>query len=523
MTDDFDEEDENPKDFPALMPFYDFRFASEVNGFPYKFFASNGYEDFVKNTVLNEYFNMRRAFIKGDVMGKFEKISHKIKGLLSLYTPFLYDAFSKLNTAAKRNDSTVEDLYIETIVKVELFFAKIIELSRQTKNPVKKENIQKFLEKNEDFEAAEKDIIKNKLAQKRKGKINFYLKFFIEIFAPTYDPWLGLVNIFEAKEKEIKLLRAKNLEKTQSTSMDNKNPSINSNINGGIAKSFENKNSGSILFSQNGKDGKDFKDDNKENLEKSFSIGGFGCCGKEFNAINKLSFCLEFGECFALLGVNGAGKTTTFKCLTREILPTCGNIYINGQEISKNYNKIRNLIGYCPQFDAIFDFMTVKENLDFYANIKGIAKDKKETIINNLIDDMNLTNFANVVAGTLSGGNKRKLSVAVSVLGNPPIIFLDEPSTGIDPEARRIMWGAINKITKKKTSSVILTTHSMEEAETLCRRMGIMFRGQFKCIGNSQTIKDKYGYGFEVNMKIKSVPEYALNNYYELSGLKKGN
>jgi ABC-type multidrug transport system ATPase subunit len=222
-----------------------------------------------------------------------------------------------------------------------------------------------------------------------------------------------------------------------------------------------------------------------KNLEKSYG---------KFKAIQNISFGLNYGECFALLGVNGAGKTTTFKCLTNEVFPSKGHIYIAGKDSIKYFEDIRRLIGYCPQFDALFEYMTVSENLYYYALIKGIHAERRLGMINSIIDEMKLSEQLNKPAGMLSGGNKRKLSVAIAILGNPPIIFLDEPSNGMDPEARRFMWAVIQKIsTQRKKSSVILTTHSMEEAETLCRRMGIMVKGRFKCLGTSTGIKDRYG------------------------------
>ena len=228
-----------------------------------------------------------------------------------------------------------------------------------------------------------------------------------------------------------------------------------------------------------------------KNLEKIYG----NCLEEKKQAINKLSFCLNYGDCFALLGLNGAGKTTTFKCLTSEIFPSNGKIYINNQELQNNFDSVRKLIGYCPQFDAIFDYLTVQENLAFYANIKGIPDHLKLPIIKSLLEEMHLMEYKNKISGNLSGGNKRKLSVAIAMIGNPPIILLDEPSTGVDPEARRFMWSVIHKISvKRKHSTVILTTHSMEEAETLCKKIGIMIKGQFRCLGTSQSIKSKYGY-----------------------------
>ena len=227
--------------------------------------------------------------------------------------------------------------------------------------------------------------------------------------------------------------------------------------------------------------------------------------GTPFLAVERISFGLDYGECFALLGVNGAGKTTTFKSLTRDIEPTEGKITIAGHDIHQEFSAARKLIGYCPQHDAIFVLMTVEEHLWFYAKIKGIPEHLRHKTIERAIDELNLAEHRKKPAGTLSGGNKRKLSVAIAILGNPPIILLDEPSAGMDPEARRFMWRVVEKISQRdKKSAVILTTHSMEEAEALSTKMGIMVRGGiFRCFGSSQHIKNKYGIGYEIEIKIQ--------------------
>ena len=236
------------------------------------------------------------------------------------------------------------------------------------------------------------------------------------------------------------------------------------------------------------------------------------CCEEEIPAVRNVSFVLEYGECFGLLGVNGAGKTTTFKCITNEHARNNGNIYVDGRGINENFSKVSQMFGYCPQFDAIFEYMSVYENLEFYARIKGIKGDNLKKIIMAMIEEMSLGEFTNKISGRLSGGNKRKLSVAISMICNPPIILLDEPSTGMDPEARRFMWAVIHKIsTKRKKSSVIMTTHAMDEAETLCKRMGIMVNGEFACLGSSTEIKEKYGYGFEIDIRIKPMKENEVN------------
>ena len=247
-----------------------------------------------------------------------------------------------------------------------------------------------------------------------------------------------------------------------------------------------------------------------KNLRKEFSNG---LCEKSTIAIKNMSFCVENGECFGLLGLNGAGKTTTFKCITKELSPTNGKIYINGKEIKNSFNNLSSVFGYCPQFDAIFEYMTVYENLEFYAKIKGVKKDFLGKVLNAMISEMSLSEFTNKISGKLSGGNKRKLSVAISFLCNPQIVLLDEPSTGMDPEARRFMWSVIHKIsTKGKKASVIMTTHSMDEAETLCKRIAIMVNGEFVCLGRAVDIKQKYGYGYEVEVRIKPLSEIRFLN-----------
>ena len=254
-----------------------------------------------------------------------------------------------------------------------------------------------------------------------------------------------------------------------------------------------------------------------KNLKKDFSTG---ICSKPMTAIKNMCFCVEPGECFGLLGLNGAGKTTTFKCITQELSPSHGKIYINGRDMRNNFSELSSVFGYCPQFDAIFEYMTVYENLEFYARIKGVKAELIDQLVKAMIIGMSLEDYTKKIAGKLSGGNKRKLSVAISLLCTPQIILLDEPSTGMDPEARRFMWSIIHKTSKKgRKSSVIMTTHSMDEAETLCKRMGIMVNGEFVCLGKANQIKDKYGYGYEIDIRIKPMNGNQVNELLkELNG-----
>ncbi|CAG9334834.1 unnamed protein product [Blepharisma stoltei] len=232
---------------------------------------------------------------------------------------------------------------------------------------------------------------------------------------------------------------------------------------------------------------------------------------KAFAAVENVSFNVNQQECFAFLGVNGAGKTTTFKMLTGEIAPTTGEAYICGHNLNTELDRARDLIGYCPQFDAISELLTAREHLRLYSDIKGIPKDRREALVEEMIDQMDLRQYADILAGTYSGGNKRKLSVAMALIGNPTVVFLDEPSAGMDPETRKKMWKVIGNL-KQKNSSVILTTHSMEEAEALSDRMAIMVAGRLRCLGTATWIKSKYGDRYEFEAKVSIPSHFEVND-----------
>ena len=195
-------------------------------------------------------------------------------------------------------------------------------------------------------------------------------------------------------------------------------------------------------------------------------------------AVENLSFGVPLGECFGLLGVNGAGKTTTFKMLTTDLEPSGGSIFaagdsgfINGLTDIKKY---WNLIGYCPQFDALYDELTPSDHLRLFARLKGIQSKYEQELCTSLLKRLDLTKYANYPVGTLSLGNKRKLSAAISLVANPAIVLLDEPTTGMDPVSRRKLWQEIINLIRTKKHSVLLTSHSMEECEVLCTRLVIL-------------------------------------------------
>ena len=218
-------------------------------------------------------------------------------------------------------------------------------------------------------------------------------------------------------------------------------------------------------------------------------------------AVKGMSIAIPTGECFGLLGINGAGKSSALNMLSGEFRPTSGSAHLAGLDLLTDVHKCRRKIGFCPQFDALFELLTAREHLTLYARIKGICEVDVSRVVDSKIAEMGLTEYADRSAGTYSGGNKRKLSVAIAMIGEPSIVFLDEPSTGMDPVARRFMWEIISDIvTKREKCSLILTTHSMEECEALCTRIGIMVGGVLRCLGSSQRLRSKYGHGYQIEI-----------------------
>ena len=221
-------------------------------------------------------------------------------------------------------------------------------------------------------------------------------------------------------------------------------------------------------------------------------------------AVESVSFAADKGQVFGLLGVNGAGKTTTFKMLCGLYCPSGGSIYVLGMDASTHMKKVRRHVGYCPQFDALWDLLTTREHVLLYAKIRGYTGADLEKVVAGKLRELDLLQYTKARAGTLSGGNKRKLSVAMALVGEPELVFLDEPSCGMDPFARRSMWNIIESVAeKRKHSLIILTTHSMEEAEALCSRVAIQVDGRFRCLGSCQEIKNRYGEGFELTIRAK--------------------
>lgn len=203
-------------------------------------------------------------------------------------------------------------------------------------------------------------------------------------------------------------------------------------------------------------------------------------------ALNNLNLSVEKGELFALLGVNGAGKTTTIKMLCCLSEPTSGDAFILGKSILREPNAVKQLINVSPQETAVARILSVKENLIMIAKIYGIDADKANEKADQMIETFHLHEVKDKKASTLSGGMQRRLSIAMALITDPKILFLDEPTLGLDVLARRELWNAIRKLKGKIT--IILTTHYMEEAEALSDRIGILYKGELKAVGTASEL-----------------------------------
>uniref|UniRef100_A0A8B9Z427 ATP binding cassette subfamily A member 10 n=1 Tax=Bos mutus grunniens TaxID=30521 RepID=A0A8B9Z427_BOSMU len=222
---------------------------------------------------------------------------------------------------------------------------------------------------------------------------------------------------------------------------------------------------------------------------------------KTKTAVRNVSFCINKGEVLGLLGHNGAGKSTCIKMITGDTKPTAG--VVRGVGGSPAGGGFRHL-GYCPQEDVLWPDLTVREHLDLYSAVKGLTKEEASAS-RRLADALKLQDQMALPAKALPEGAKRKLSFALSVLGSPALLLLDEPTTGMDPEGQLQMWQAIQAIVKSSARGALLTTHSMAEAEAVCDRVAVMVSGRLRCIGSVQHLKSKFGKDYLLEVKVKAL------------------
>nr|pir protein F33E11.4 [imported] - Caenorhabditis elegans [Caenorhabditis elegans] len=222
-----------------------------------------------------------------------------------------------------------------------------------------------------------------------------------------------------------------------------------------------------------------------------------------FNAVKGVNFHVNSKDCFGLLGVNGAGKTSTFQMLTGENSISSGDAYVNGWSVKNNWREAGANTGYCPQYDAIIKEMSGEETLYMFARIRGIPEKDIPKKVNAVIHAIGIGMYASRQIKTYSGGNKRRLSLGIAIVGLPDVLLLDEPTSGVDPKARRIIWNILNRLRDLGTA-LVLTSHSMDECEALCTELAIMVYGKFRCYGSCQHIKSRYGSGYTLLIRLKN-------------------
>lgn len=215
-------------------------------------------------------------------------------------------------------------------------------------------------------------------------------------------------------------------------------------------------------------------------------------------ATRNLTFQVNKKECFGLLGQNGAGKTTLLGMLTGLFPPSGGDALVGGFSILSNLTQIQSRMGVCTQFDLLWESLSGPDHLRFYGRLKGLKGAGLEREVKRLLREVNLTYAGDRPSGAYSGGMKRRLSTAISLIGNPSVVYLDEPSTGLDPASRQQLWNVLLKA--KKDKSIILTTHSLEEADLLSDRIGIVADGEFQCIGTAAELKYRFGKGYSCTL-----------------------
>jgi len=227
-------------------------------------------------------------------------------------------------------------------------------------------------------------------------------------------------------------------------------------------------------------------------------------------AVVDVNFGVRNHECFGLLGPNGAGKSTTLNTITSTIPQTTGSICFNGVETHlTDYGRIS--LGYCPQKDILWRELTLREHIELFLRIRGYTAEETKEYASQYINVAGLEEHQHKCVEKLSGGTKRKLSLLIAICGYPKQILLDEPTAGMDPSTRRLIWNIISKTKKMNDSALILTTHSMEEAENLCDRLAILVNGRLICIGSPEHLKMKYGKSHVLELQSEQ-----LDHFHEL-------
>ncbi len=213
----------------------------------------------------------------------------------------------------------------------------------------------------------------------------------------------------------------------------------------------------------------------------------------DVEAVRDVSFAISPGEVFGLLGPNGAGKTTAIRVLTTLLRPTVGRALVAGHDVVREGLAVRLAIGYVPQAISVDGALTARENLEFYARVTGVSRAERPERIAVVVDAMGLGSFLDRLGRTLSGGMLRRLEIATALLNRPQVLFLDEPTVGLDPTARRVVWERLEGLREEAGTTLLVTTHQMEEAERQCERIAIMDLGALVAQGTPAELCDEYG------------------------------
>jgi len=229
--------------------------------------------------------------------------------------------------------------------------------------------------------------------------------------------------------------------------------------------------------------------DNKNIIEVASLTKKF----KDFIAVDNISFDVKKGEIFAFLGPNGAGKSTTIKILTTLLSPTSGKVTVNGFDILKNKDNVRKSFGIVFQDPSLDDDLTAHENMQLHAVLYSVPAKEMDQRIKNLLEFVELLDRKNSLVKTFSGGMKRRLEIARGLLHHPKILFLDEPTLGLDPQTRNHMWNYVQNLSREEQMTVFFTTHYMEEAEKIAERIAIIDHGKIIAIGSSAELKKETG------------------------------
>ena len=212
----------------------------------------------------------------------------------------------------------------------------------------------------------------------------------------------------------------------------------------------------------------------------------------EVEAVRGISFAVSPGESFGLLGPNGAGKTTTIRVLTTLLRPTAGSAEVAGHDVVRDGLAVRQSIGYVPQAISIDGALTARENLEFYGRVTGVPRRERGERIDQAVEAMALGTFLDRLGRTLSGGMLRRLEIATALLARPQVLFLDEPTLGLDPTARRMVWDRLELLREEAGTTILVTTHQMEEAERQCDRIAIMNLGSIAATGSPEELREQF-------------------------------